>query len=123
MPYFGSLSLERLATVHPALQDIANDAIQIIDFSIVCGERGEADQEAAFASGASKLHYPHSAHNKKPARAFDFQPYPKPAKNRENWKYGVVAGVILSCAFRRGYKLRLGGDWGWDAPHVELVDA
>lgn len=38
---------------------------------ISCGQRTEAEQEAAFKSGLSKVHFPDSKHNKSPAEALD----------------------------------------------------
>ena len=41
---------------------------------IVCGHRGEADQETARRKGASKAKYGQSAHNTLPAMAVDIAP-------------------------------------------------
>ena len=49
---------------------------------IVCTDRGEADQEAAFNSGASRAHFGQSAHN-------TLLPNGKPAS--EAWDIGIIA--------------------------------
>ena len=45
MPKFGNASKQRLATCHPDLQKIMNEAIKYIDFSVVEGYRTAAEQE------------------------------------------------------------------------------
>lgn len=52
----------------PAMQKYAFDFMKAckdekLDIVIICTDRNEADQEAAFASGHSKAHFGQSAHN------------------------------------------------------------
>jgi peptidoglycan L-alanyl-D-glutamate endopeptidase CwlK len=103
-------------------------AIEMTDFGITCGYRGEADQAAAYASGKSKLEWPNSRHNVMPSEAVDLVPYPVDWDDRERFFY--LAGVIMSCAKELGVELRWGGDWDMDLkphergendlPHFEL---
>jgi peptidoglycan L-alanyl-D-glutamate endopeptidase CwlK len=51
-------------------------AIKKTDFSVICGFRGEKEQNEAYASGNSKLKWPQSKHNKTPSEAVDIVPYP-----------------------------------------------
>ena len=55
---FGKTSSINLRQIHPDLQEILNEAIKYIDFSIICGHRNKADQDAAWHSGRSKKKFP-----------------------------------------------------------------
>lgn len=132
MPRLGSESRKQLATCHPKLQQLANEAIKYTDFSILEGFRDKVHQDADYAKGVSKLKWPNGRHNKKPSIAFDFAPFPV------DWGQGVkplsrfmlVAGVLLTCAQQLGIKIRFGWDWNrnldprdesfMDWGHVEL---
>ena len=71
MPRFGKTSKRRLATCHEDLQEILNEVIKYFDCSVLCGHRGEADQNKAYESGHSKVKWPNGRHNKKPSIAVD----------------------------------------------------
>ena len=128
MAKFGIVSLKRLATCDPRLQLIASRAILRIDFSVLCGHRGEEEQTLAFDRGTSQLKWPQSKHNKWPAQAFDAAPYPIDWNNLDRFK--VLAMVVLDEADKLGVKVRWGADWNrngdWrdekfrDWPHFEL---
>lgn len=132
MPTFGTASKAQLASCHPRLQLVLNEAIKDFDFVVVEGHRGQVAQNAAFAKGLSKLKWPFGNHNKKPSKAADCAPYPVDWSNRTVAiaRFGVMAGVILAHAKRLGVKLRFGWDWNrnldprdetfMDWPHVEL---
>jgi peptidoglycan LD-endopeptidase CwlK len=129
MPVFGATSKANLATCHPDLQHVLNEAIKHVDFSVTCGYRGQVEQDKAFAEGKSKLKYPNGEHNKIPSNAVDVAPYPI------NWNdaeaFTLLSGVIYGIACMMGIKLRLGADWDGDfntlehkfkdRPHIELV--
>lgn len=134
MPKFGTNSLNNLAGCHEDLRRIADEAIKIFDFSVVCGRRGKAEQEKAFAEGKTKLHYPQSKHNAEApalAKAFDLCPY-RDGKLQWNDREAFVflAGVIKGIALVEGIKIRWGGDFNRDNnlhndsfvdfPHFEL---
>ena len=130
MPSFGKTSKARLATCHPDLQRLMNEAIKYVDFSIICGHRGQEEQDAAFNARPqrSKLKYPQGKHNKVPSLAVDVAPYPL------NWSdaeaFSLLAGTIYGIACMMGIKIRLGADWDGDfnmlehdfvdRPHIEL---
>ncbi|KKM82716.1 hypothetical protein LCGC14_1316750, partial [marine sediment metagenome] len=40
-----------------------DEAIQVMDFTIVCGFRNKRAQEKAFDEGKSEKHWPNSKHN------------------------------------------------------------
>lgn len=133
MPRFGAASEAQLATCHPDLQRVLRRAIQVVDFSVVEGHRGKAAQEAAYAKGLSKVHYPHGKHNAVPSLAADVAPYPVDWSDRRASveRFVYVQGVIRACAFVEGVKIRQGLDWDGDLdfveerfrdyPHIELV--
>lgn len=77
---FGKNSLKRLNELDPRLNALAVLMLskQVMDFAVICGHRGETEQNAAFYAGKSKLKYPYSKHNSLPARAYDRVPYPIP---------------------------------------------
>ncbi len=129
MSSFGKLSRERLATCHPQIQDVLNEVIKIFDFSILCGHRGEEDQNAAFEAGNSKVKWPNSKHNQYPSLAVDLAPYPIDWNDTE--RFARLAGYIQGYAYAKGICMRVGFDWDndndikehslLDYPHIELV--
>ena len=138
---FGERSQRNLAGVYPLLVEIATDALQISksDFTVICGYRDKAGQDAALRAGTTKVSFPNSAHNqsdpttKQPRScAIDVIPYPftgwdDPAM-RVAWKQ--IADAMFAAAKKRGVELRWGGDFNrdgdkttkdsWDSPHFEL---
>ena len=75
MPRFSKISKERLETCHPDIQAVCNELIKQYDFSVLCGHRGEKEQNQAYRKGTSQVRYPNSAHNKTPSMAVDIAPY------------------------------------------------
>lgn len=93
--------------------DLATAGIR--DITVLTGHRGEADQNAAHASGASRLRWPHSRHNSTPSMAVDIAPYPIDwADERAFW---VLRGYVLATAATLRVALRV---ISWDGPHFEL---
>lgn len=121
MPTFSKKSLDKLATVDRRLYDICSEAIKLTDFVVLCGYRGEEEQEAAFNAGTSKLHFPDSKHNTSPSQAIDIAPYPVDWDDIERFKR--LAIVIKKCASDLGVGVSWGGDWKKfkDYPHWELI--
>ena len=128
MPKFGRSSKQRLETCHEDLQEIFNEVIKYFDCSVLCGHRGEEDQNKAVASGNSKVAWPNGRHNANPSNAVDVAPYPIDWEDRERMTY--FAGMVMGIAKVRGIPLRWGGDWNSDTnlkdnnfddlPHFEL---
>ena len=73
---YGKTSQSRLDSCHPLLKEIFEEAIKIMDISIMCGHRPELAQQQAFEAGLSKLQFPESKHNQEPSLAVDAAPYP-----------------------------------------------
>lgn len=135
MPKFSTRSIQRLETCHRDLQVIFNEVVQHFDCTVVCGHRGEAEQNEAYNAGNSKLRFPQSKHNKTPSMAVDVVPYPIDWNDTDRMRYfaGVVKG-IAALMYRQGtitHQLRWGGDWDRDTevkdnkfqdlPHFELI--
>lgn len=121
----GSTSRKRLATAHSDLQRLFEEVADgvdrgecsgVRDITILCGFRGELDQNRAFDQGHSKLRWPASAHNKTPALAVDAAPYPL------DWldvlAFDRLQAYVRRVAVRLGISLR--DRISWDPPHYEL---
>jgi peptidoglycan LD-endopeptidase CwlK len=127
MPQFGKSSQEKLSQLHPDLKLVLNKAIEIVDFTVTTGYRGEEEQNKAFAEKKSKVKFPDSKHNKKPSLAVDIAPVPVDWKDTK--RFIAVAFLIKGIAYSMGIKLRIGADWNGDfifnesfldVPHLEL---
>ncbi len=127
---YGEKSLARLDTCRHDLQAVMNKAIEVMDIKILDGHRGQAPQDKAFESGASKKKWPTSRHNQKPSPAVDAVPYPIDWEDRERFTF--MAGVIIGIGSIMGIKIRWGGNWAMsnrfdenvfdDLGHFEIVD-
>ena len=136
MPHYGKASRSRLDTCHIDLQVLFEAVIEEWDNSILCGHRGQKDQDKFFDEGKTKVKWPDGKHNKTPSEAVDSVPYPIDWNDRERFiGYGCyVLGVAdaLYSAGKMKHKVRWGGDWNHtdreftpqnfnDYPHFELV--
>ena len=121
MPKFSNQSSNILMQAHPDLCRLMNEAIQYVDFKVMCSFRGEAEQNDAYHSGASNLQWPISLHNERPSRAVDIVPW---HDNEPHIRYSdtqafyLLAGVVLGIAKMRGIDIRWGGTW-----HQEIIYA
>jgi peptidoglycan L-alanyl-D-glutamate endopeptidase CwlK len=118
MPVYGNASKRRLATIHPVLQEWCNALILVFDHTIVCGQRGEEEQEEAFRNGKSKLHYPDSYHNTEPfSCAVDIAPWDAErgviAWDRPE-RFIYLAGMGVELARQMNISIVWGGDWDMD---------
>ena len=121
MPEFGRTSRRKLNTCDQRLQDICNEAIQHIDFSVICGFRCEAEQNAAYNGGKSQVDWPNSKHNSTPSPAMDIIPFPVDWNATD--RFIELSKVIKAVADRQGTKIKWGGDWSWfDGPHYEIEE-
>jgi len=121
MPSFGKKSLRILDQLHPDLKLLCMEAIERIDFSLICGYRNEADQHKAWLEGNSKAQFGQSPHNFDPALAFDFTPYPCDWKDIDSFK--KVIEVILECALELDIDITSGSNFSFkDYPHIELTN-
>lgn len=128
MPSLSPASREKLNTCHPDLQTLILEVSKEFDITVLCGHRGQREQEAAFASGTSTVNWPDSKHNPFPSQAVDISPYPIDWKDVRRFYYMI--GYVRGVAKRLGIKVRCGADWNGnfdikdqnfhDLPHVEL---
>ena len=72
--FFSEASKTRLNELHPDLQLVMNETLEIMDITIAVGFRDKAAQDAAYASGNSKVQWPNGKHNRKPSLAVDVYP-------------------------------------------------
>ena len=112
MAKFGKTSRERLGTCEKDLQLLFKEVVRNFDCSIVCGHRGEKDQNEAYKRGNSKVKYPRGRHNAKPSRAVDVAPYPIDWTDRDRFHY--FAGYVMGIASQMGIDIIWGGDWDGD---------
>lgn len=127
---FSKRSQEKLETCDSRIQEIMNEAIKIIDFTVLEGHRSKDLQNLYYEQGKSKLKYPQSRHNSYPSMAIDIAPYPIDWNDRERFVY--IAGIIKGIGMAMGYKIRWGGDWNmnnnlkdqtfFDLPHFEIYE-
>lgn len=120
-------SQDKLATCHPTLVRFigrVSDGIDlgdlhplVKDITVLCGFRGQKEQDQAFANGTSKKRWPDSKHNIIPdALAVDIAPYPldwndtKAFEALRRYAKGVAHGM--------GIHIRT---IDWDLPHYELI--
>lgn len=130
MATFSGKSLAHLRTLDPRLQSILNEVIKYYDFTILCGHRGQQEQDAAFAAGNSKVRWPNSKHNSLPSKAVDIAPWPIDWK--DTTRFARLMGHVERAAYEQGIRVRFGLDFSGDGfsaderfldfPHVELVD-
>lgn len=116
---FSQRSLKNLEQCDPRLQKIAHELIKEMDVVVICGHRGEKEQNDAVKRGTSKLAWPKSKHNKVPSLAFDAVPL---VAGKINWEaraeFVKMREKMRVIADRLGIKVRF---ISWDLPHIELL--
>jgi peptidoglycan L-alanyl-D-glutamate endopeptidase CwlK len=115
MPRFSPESLSKLQTCHLELQILFFEVIKSVDCTVTCGYRDQAAQEAAYALGNTKLHYPMGNHNKRPSEAVDVYFYPVEMDNTKKffWFAGIVQGIAMRLKDdgKMTRSIRWGGAW------------
>ena len=138
MPRFSETSRTKLNTCHADLRRLFEFVVVNYDCTVVCGHRGEFEQNAAYANHFSQLKWPDSKHNALPSNAVDVVPYEKGGVDWSKLQSAHFAGYVKGVAdemFRQGFishKIRCGVDWNgdndvddtkfWDGAHFELID-
>jgi peptidoglycan L-alanyl-D-glutamate endopeptidase CwlK len=70
MRKWGKESKKVYGELHPILQYYMNRVLQeVADISLICGHRGQREQNIAFEEGNSKVRWPHGKHNQLPSVA------------------------------------------------------
>lgn len=115
MPKFSQESFSKLSTCHADLQALFYEVIKSVDCTIIEGYRNQADQEKAFASGHTKLHWPDGKHNNQPSLAVDVIAYPVNFDDvhKAFWFAGYVLGIAqkLKDEGKITHSIRWGGTW------------
>lgn len=123
----GKASLLKLATCQPELRRFAEAVAEgidkgecpgVTDLTVLCGYRGEKEQNEAFAKGTSKLQWPHSKHNHLPALAVDLAPFPIDWTEHGRAGFEALRTYAVGVAEKMGIKIRI---ISWDLPHYELA--
>lgn len=125
-------SLKKLSTCHPNLIKLAHAVNEVYPIQVICGVRGEKEQNEAFEKKLSKKQFPESKHNinheKKRFQSHAMDIVPDPDKNPKtlDWKdlqaFAIMCEVVAQKADELNIKIRLGKDFKFrDFPHVELV--
>jgi len=127
VPRFSKRSLAELESCHIVLQRLMRRVIERTDFSVICGFRGQKEQDKAYSDGRSKLKFPHSKHNTSPSLAVDIVPFPVDFQDIERFK--ELAAIVkeewaaMPDEQKLRYRLEHGGDWKAfsDWPHWQIV--
>jgi hypothetical protein len=121
MPKLSEVSMARLGTCDPRLQELFLSVIREVDFSVLCGHRGQEAQDEAFATGKSLVKWPHGKHNSLPSQAVDVMPDPIRWDDHEGTK--AFSEVVKRHAQALCIEVTWGGDWkGFvDEPHWEVA--
>ncbi len=136
---FSSTSLARREGIDPRLIEIDDLAIRLtlIDFGHPehAGKRKAREQNDLFKEGKSQCDGYDKLSSHQLGKALDFYAY---VNNKASWEpehLAMVAVAYFQAASILGYKIAWGGLWksknpkyingvpyGWDCPHIELVD-
>ncbi len=112
MPTFSAVSRSKLYTCKSPLIAIFTRVVSSFDCTILCGNRGETEQNEAFHRGLSKLKFPLSKHNTNPSSALDAAPYPIDWNDINRFYF--FGGYVRALAQDMGHPIRWGGDWDGD---------
>lgn len=123
--HFGKASLAALSTCTPNIQRLLATAIRMapryLDFGVLCGHRGEADQNAAFASGNSKKRWPDGDHNIFPSPAADIKPSSPWVPNdwKDHVRFARIIGFIECVSVDLCIPIRVGLDWNGNGRSID----
>lgn len=101
---------EKLALAHPELVKWFREQVKPChnDVHISWSYRDQASQEQAFLDGKSRLHFPNSKHNKRPALALDLF---KLTEENAALFPPLLYAAIASEATAAGSPIEWGGSW------------
>jgi peptidoglycan L-alanyl-D-glutamate endopeptidase CwlK len=126
--FLGRTSRRNLYTCSINIQKVIFEAISrgLIDFSVIEGIRGKAEQNRYFKIGKSKVEWPNSKHNVKRdgllSLAVDLVPYVNGKSSYDVRHCCYLAGIIISVAASMGIVLRWGGNWDMDGEPITDQD-
>lgn len=121
MPVFSDNSKNILKECHEDLQRVMNEVIKEFDITVLCGHRGEDEQNEAYNNGTSKAKWGESKHNHYPSLAVDVVPYPLDWNDIESFE--KMGEVVMRKADELGIQIKWGRDFKGlkDYPHFELI--
>jgi hypothetical protein len=115
---YSKTSQAKLATVHPDLQRLFNEAIKHLDIKILEGARSFQTQRAYFESGASStMNSKHLIQSDGYSHAVDSAPWPinwNTKDTRVAGEWYLYAGFLKGLAQGMGIEIRIGADWDGD---------
>ena len=119
-------SLRNRSQVDSRLIEISNLAIKLtlIDFGHGndSGKRTAKRQNKLFKGGSSKADGYNKISLHQSGMALDFYAFVNGKASWDKDHLALVACSFLQAASMLGYKLEWGGLWGWDYPHVQLIE-
>lgn len=132
--YLSKNSKKNREGIDSRLIEISDLAIQItlVDFGHgpYSGIRSLEDQTKLFADGKSKSDGVINVSKHQSGKALDFYAYVDGKATWDKEYLAMVAAAHLQAASALGYKIKWGGLWkskkggmyGWDMPHIELIE-
>jgi len=126
MATFSKRSKKNLSQCEQDLQILFNEVIKIADCSVLCGYRGEKEQNLAYSRGYSTVKFPNSKHNSMPAMAADVVPYPIDWEDEKRFiDFGNMVMRLAQSLHKDGvmkHRIEWGGNWSRfkDYPHFQI---
>jgi len=112
MPILSRASKDKISTCCGEIITLTHLAIDLIDFTVICGYRNNIIQDQLYSEGKSRAKAGQSKHNKWPSDAIDVAPYPVDWKDID--RFIALGGVLRGIAKCYNFRLRWGGDWDGD---------
>ena len=96
--------------------------ISKVDFWVNEGLRSTETQQRYFKEGSTKCDGIKKKSKHQLGRAIDvyYVGWKRDAEDQQKWK--ELIDTFKLAGKQLGIKLEFGYDWGWDKPHIELVD-
>lgn len=115
---------DNLKGVNVKLAMLAGYALGIskVDFWVNEGLRSTETQQRYFKEGSTKCDGIKKKSKHQLGRAIDvyYVGWKRDAEDQQKWK--ELIDTFKLAGKQLGIKLKFGYDWGWDKPHIELVD-
>ena len=118
-------SADHLGSCHHKLVLIFTRVLLARDCSVICGHRGEAEQNRLLHTSPprTRLQFPNSLHNREPSRAVDVIPHPFAGWD-DLVAFREFGAFVMGVAHGLHVGLEWGGDWETfkDYPHFQLME-
>jgi peptidoglycan LD-endopeptidase CwlK len=116
----GPVSKQKLSQAHEMLIEFVTELDKRVPLTVICGYRGEAEQQEAYLTGHSRAQFGESPHNFKPSLAVDIGPRPL------DWGDLKAFDKLISEARRLAEDMHLDLEFGADfknlvdRPHIQI---